>query len=162
MGNITENRINVTIAATDMSTIQNNITGISALIPNLTLTDEQRSGELLSMDVDTKVFAEDAMNEIGISGAGIIPPFISAGNMKNDITLFEQCDVVEASLENLLQQVRDVKRIAADEVMTVANAIYKLYEMANAAGVPGGKQGYEKLKARYKKPGGNKQVDEPQ
>jgi hypothetical protein len=150
MSNISENKINTVIVAADMTIIKTSIDTVATKVPITTLTPDQRS-TLLSMDVDNKVFAEDCITEIAISGTGIIPAFISGAAIQNDITLFEQCDVVEAQLENVIQKVRDVKRLAADEAMTVANAIYKIYEMAALAGVHGAQQAYDKLKARYAK-----------
>ena len=79
---------------------------------------------------------------------------IRAVNLQNDITLFEQMDNVEAQLLNAVQAVSDAKRIAAHEAMTAANAIYKMYEMANFAGIANAKQGYDKLKERFKNNGG--------
>lgn len=153
MSNILENKLNQTFTAIIMTMIKDNIVEILDAMPDGTLTPEERSS-LLGMDVDNKVFAEDCANEIGISGAGIIPPFISAVNLKNDIDFFEQLDVIEAQLSNAVQIVSDLKRICAHEAMTTANAIYKMYEMANLAGIPGAKQGYDKLKERYKANGG--------
>lgn len=150
MSNITENRIDIILAQSDIDLFNSNITDIDNRLPNISLTETQRA-TFLSMDVDNKVFAEDAANEVGVSGASFIPPFISVTSLKNDIVLFEQMDVLESGLKNLLQKVQDVKRTAADEAMTVANVIYKMYEMANIAGVPDAKQGYEKLKERYKR-----------
>jgi hypothetical protein len=150
MGNISENKINNVIAPADITLIKTSIDAIAAKIPVATLTPEQRSS-LLSMDVENKVFVEDCINEIAISGTGIIPAFISGTAIQNDLNLFEQLDVVEAQLENLLQKIKDAKRLAADEAMTVANAIYKTYEMGAMAGVAGAQQAFDKLKARYAK-----------
>jgi hypothetical protein len=160
MSNITENRLNMTILAADITIINGAIATIAGKLPAGSLNEDQRK-DMLSMDVDNKVFAEDCMNEIGISGTGIIPPFITPVNIQNDLTLFEQLDVIEAALLNLLQKVSDLKRITADEAMTLANAIYKMYEMANLAGVSGAKQAYDKLKARYARNNANPTVDNP-
>ncbi len=160
MSNLTENRLNTTILAADITIINGAIATIAGKLPAGSLTEDQRR-ESLSMDVDNKVFAEDCINEVGISGTGIIPTFISPLFMQNDLTLFEQLDVIEANMQNLLQKVSDLKRIAADEAMTLAHAIYKMYEMANLAGIPGAKQGYDKLKARYARNNVNTPVDNP-
>lgn len=160
MSNITENRLNTTILPADISIINNSIAAIAAKLPAGSLTPEQRI-TLLSMDVENKVFVEDCINEIGISGNGIIPPFITAANIQNDVTLFEQLDIIDAGLQNLVQKVSDLKRIAADEAMTASNAIYKVYEMANEAGIAGAKQGYDKLKARYARQGANTPISNP-
>jgi hypothetical protein len=148
MGNISENKLNVVIAAADITIINNSISAIATKIPAGSLTPEQRAS-FLGMDVDNKIFVEDCINQIGISGAGIIPAFILPANLQNDLTGFEQMDVIEAALANLQQKVSDVKRIYADEAMTAANAVYKMFEMAAIAGVPNAQRAYEILKARY-------------
>jgi hypothetical protein len=148
MSNVTENKINTTILAADMTAIKVAIDTVAAKIPAGTLTPDQRS-TFLSMDVDNKVFVEDCINEVAISGTGIIPAFINSVSLQNDLTLFEQMDIVEANLNNLLQKVKDVKRICADEAMSSSNAIYKIYEMAAVGGVNGAQQAYDKLKVRY-------------
>ena len=160
MGNITENKINVTLTAVQMTTIATAVNSIAAIIPEATLTEEQRQTKL-SMDVDNKILVEDTITEVGISGAGIIPPFILIGSVKNDLDVFEQLDVIDAMVDNLSQKIKDAKRTAADEAMTAANAIYKLYEMAALVGIPGAQQGYDKLKARYKKQGPNPPLVNP-
>jgi hypothetical protein len=160
MSNITENRLNATILPADITIINTSITAIAAKLPAGSLTPEQRKS-LLSLDVENKVFVEDCINEMAISGTGIVPPFISAANIQNDLSLFEQLDIVEANLENLLQKVSDLKRIAADEAMSASNTVYKAYEMANEAGIANAKQGYDKLKARYARQGQNPPIDNP-
>ena len=160
MGNITENKIDSTLTVVQMTTIVTAVNSIAAIIPEATLTEQQRSTKL-SMDVDNKVFVEDAITEVGISGAGIIPPFIVIAGVKNDLTVFEQLDEIDAMVDNLSQKIKDAKRTVADEAMTAANAIYKLYEMAALVGIPGAQQGYDKLKARYKKQGPNPPVVDP-
>lgn len=158
MSNITENRINVTLSTADITSINTSIAAIAGKLPNISLDENQRS-QMLSMDVDNKIFAEDCMNEVTISGAGIIPAFINPAFLQNDLALYEQLDAIEASIENVLQKVKDVKRLAADEAMTVSNAIYKTFEMANLAGVLGAKQAYDKLSARYAKRNPNPKID---
>jgi hypothetical protein len=153
MGNITENKINQVLSAADITLFTTSIAAIASRLPAVTLTDEQRATGL-SIDVDNKIFVEDCITEIGISGTGILPPFISAANLQNDYTLFNQCDALEGALENLLQKVNDIKRIAADESMTTALVVYRTFDIANTAGVAGAKQAYDKLKARYKNNGG--------
>lgn len=160
MANLTENKINQVIVAADITAINTSIATITSKIPAGSLTDEERAG-LQSLDVDNKIFVEDAINEITISGTGIIPAYINPTFIQNDLALFEQLDQIESSLVNLLQKVSDVKRIAASEAMGMSNAVYKLYEAANTAGIPGAKQAYDKLKVRYQRSGAGRTPDAP-
>ena len=148
MSNITENRLNTVLAAADIAAINTAITAITAKLPAGSLDDDQRH-VLKSIDVNNKVFVEDTLIELGISGAGIIPAFINQAFIQNDLTLFEQLDGVEASLLNLLQKIADLKRICGHESYSAALTVYKIYEAANLAGIPGAKQAYDKLKARF-------------
>ena len=68
---------------------------------------------------------------------------------------------MESGVKNLLQNISDLKRIAGDEAYSMSTAIYKIYESANAAGIPGAKQSYDKLKVHYEKQGGGRNPDAP-
>ena len=148
MSNVTENRLNTVIAQADMTTINTNVSGINSKLPLGSLNEEQR-GSMLSINEANKVFAEDVVMEMNISGTGIVPPFLNVTFIQTDLTLFGQLDSIEANLMNTLQRVKDLKRIAGHEAYGMALAVYKIYECANAAGIPGAKQAYDKLKARF-------------
>ena len=148
MSNITENRLNLVLSAADITAINTAIAAITAKLPTPSLNEAQRK-DFQAIDVDNKVFCEDVVTEMNISGAGILPPFLNATFIQNDLNLFEQMDAVEASLMNVLQKVADLKRIAGHEAYGMSNAVYKIYTAANFAGVPGAKQAYDKLKLRY-------------
>ena len=148
MSNLTENRLNVTLAAADITAINTAIAAITAKLPAGSLDEEQRK-KFTAIDVDNKVFCEDVVTEMNISGVGILPPFLNATFIQNDLVLFEQMDAVEANLKNVLQKIGDLKRIAGHEAFGMANAVYKIYTAANFSGIPGAKQAYDKLKLRY-------------
>lgn len=154
MGNITENKINQILTAADIAAISTSIAAIDAKLPKGSLTDDQRAN-LKAINVDNKVFVEDAITEIIANGAGIIPTFISAVNIQNDITLFDQLDAVESSLNTLLRKISDIKRIVGDEGYTGGLVAYHLFEGANLAGINTAKESYEKLKVRFNNQGGN-------
>lgn len=150
MSNLTENRLNAVIPAADITTIDTAITTITSKIPQVSLTPEQRQ-VAQGMNVDNKVLVEDAINELGISGAGIMPPFINATFMQNDLSVFEQLDRIEMALDNLKVKVSDAKRVAANEAVSMAQLVYKLYVAAESAGIPGAKQAVERLSERYQR-----------
>ena len=160
MANINQNRINTILSAAIIAGINSNIVNIGLQIPNVSLDEDERSS-LLSLDVDNKVAAEDAITELGISGSGIMPAFINPNFIQNDLTLFEQMDAIDAALDNLKRKVSDVKRIAGHEAYAATLTVYKIYEAANAAGIPGAKQAYDKLSARFKGQGMRTQNPKP-
>jgi hypothetical protein len=148
MANITDNRINQTISPADLTAISAAITNLNASLSFLqALTDPERDA-LLSLDVDNKVFVDDAFDEMTNNGA-ILPAFINTGYLKNDITLFEQLDSLESELRNLLSRISDTKRLAGHEAYVMSLTAYNLYGMATNAGIPGAKQSYDRLKVRF-------------
>ena len=148
MGNITENKLNTTITAADLAAISTNIAAINSKLPAGSLNDEQRMN-LKSINVDNKIFVEDAITEMTVNGAGIMPAFLNAANLQNDITLYDQLDTIESGINTLLQRISDLKRIAGDEAYTGGLTVYRIFESANSAGLNQAKQPYEKLKARF-------------
>jgi hypothetical protein len=153
MANLSENRINVVIAPADVTTITSSISTILGILPaNTTLTEDQR-GNYNSIDVSNKVFAEDVLTEARITGTGILTPYINLDFLQNDLTIFNQLNAVESGLANLLQRVKDAKRIAGHEAYGMANKAYGDYQNANDAGIPNAKSAYDRLKVRYEAQG---------
>jgi hypothetical protein len=153
MSNLSENRINVVIAPADVTTITSSISTILGILPaNTTLTDEQR-GNYNAIDVSNKVFAEDVLTEARITGTGILTPYVNLDFLQNDLTIFNQLNAVESGLANLLQRVKDAKRIAGHEAYGMANKAYGNYKDATDAGIPNAKSTYDRLKVRYEAQG---------
>ncbi len=148
MGNITENKLNTVITAADIAIINASIAAINSKLPAGSLTDEQRMN-LKSINVDNKIFVEDAITEMTVNGAGIMPAFLNAAHLQNDIMLYDQLDAIESGINTLLQRIADLKRIAGDEAYTGGLTVYKLFESANNAGLNQAKQPYEKLSTRF-------------
>ena len=148
MGNITENKLNMVIATADLTAISTSIATINSKLPAGSLTDEQRMN-LKSINVDNKIFVEDAITEMTVNGTGIMPAFLNAANLQNDIALYDQLDTIESGINTLLQRIADLKRIAGDEAYTGGLTVYRIFESASSAGLNQAKQPYEKLKARF-------------
>ena len=155
MSNLSENRINVVLAAADITAVNTSINTILAKIPaNTTLTDEQRVS-YNAINVANKVFADDCLTEAQASGAGILPGFVNLANLSNDLAVFDQLDSIESALNNALQRIADAKRIAGHEAYGQANVIYNSFKSANENGIANAKSSYDKLKARYEAQGSN-------
>lgn len=153
MSNLSENRINVVLSAADITAINTSIATVLSKVPaNTTLTDEQRAS-YNAINVANKVFAEDCLTEAQANGAGILPGFVSLPNLQNDLTVFEQLDVVESALNNALQRISDAKRIAGHEGYGQANVIYNAFKAANENGIANAKTSFDKLKTRYEAQG---------
>lgn len=148
MSNLTQNRLNTTLTPAAVTSINTSITALRTQLPAGSLTDEERS-RFRAIDVNNKIFVEDTIIEMGISGAGIIPPFLNAATIQTDLTLFGQLDSIESNLTNLLRQVSDLKRVCGSEGYDNGLAVYRIYEAAALAGIPGAKESYDKLKQRF-------------
>lgn len=148
MANLTQNRLNVTLTPAAVNNINTAIASIATQLPAGSLTDEERNS-FRAIDVNNKIFVEDTLAEMGISGAGIIPAFLTPSFIQNDLTLFEQLDSIESTIINVLRRVSDLKRISGSEGYDNALAVYRIYEAANLGGIPGAKESYDKLKMRF-------------
>jgi hypothetical protein len=153
MSNLSENRINVVLAAADVSAINTAVSTILSKVPaNTTLTDEQRVS-YNAINVANKVFADDCLAEAQANGTGILPAFVNLTNLQNDLSVFEQLDQIESMLNNTLQRVADAKRIAGHEAYGQANVVYSAFKTANESGIPNAKSSFDKLKARFEAQG---------
>ncbi|MGE0638370.1 MAG: hypothetical protein AB7G44_09645 [Bacteroidia bacterium] len=154
MANITDNLLNTSIPAAGLAAVQTGITGIATVLDPIThtLIDEQRES-LLSLNVDNKVFVEEALVEITTNGA-ILPSAVNAAFLANDLLFFNQLSGIETQLENLLIRIKDTKRLAGHEAYAMALTIYTLYKALAAAGVPGAQQSADKLGERFNQQGG--------
>jgi len=150
MANLTQNRLNTTLTATAVTSISTNLAAVASQLPAVTLTDEERSS-FKAIDVNNKIFVEDTITEMAVSGAGIIPPFLNSAIIQTDLTFFEQLDALESNITNLLRKVSDLKRICGSESYDYALAVYRIYEAANFGGILGAKESYDKLKVRFEK-----------
>jgi hypothetical protein len=154
MSNISNNLSNTTIPAAGVAAVQGGFTAITTVLDPLmqTLVDEQRES-LLSLNVDNKVFVEEALDEITNHGS-ILPSAVNATFLANDLTFFNQLDSIEHDLEHLLIKVRDTKRVAGHEAYAMALTIYTLYKALAAAGVAGAQASADRLGERFAQQGG--------
>lgn len=148
MGNLTQNRLNLILTAAVMTGINTNVAAVASQLPAVTLTDDERSS-YKAIDVNNKIFVEDTLTEMAVSGAGIIPPFLNSAIIQTDLTFYEQLDAIESNITNLLRKVSDLKRICGSESYDYSLAVYRIYEAANFAGISGAKESYDKLKVRF-------------
>lgn len=154
MANITVNRINITISAADEGSLNMGFSQIKSVLDTYTksLTPEERDA-LFGLDVENRGFAHDALGEAQANG-GILPNYISAGDMDNDLKLYEQLNGLETLVDHIAQRIKDTKRLAAHEAYAMALTIYKLYESAHLAGIEDATVSYLKLKQRFEQQGG--------
>lgn len=158
MANISTNLLNATLPVGDVTTINAAVTTIDTTLDPVerTLTDEERAS-FLALDVSNKVFAEEALQELTANGS-MMPPSLSPTFLSNDLQLFDQLDVIESNLENVLRKVKDAKRVAGHEAYAMALTIYSLYRSLAAVGVAGAQQSADRLGQRFVQRGGGGQT----
>lgn len=159
MANSTENRINTSIAAADVTAIEKGFTDIGTALDNYTqaLTDDERAS-LFSLQDANLVFAADALAQ-GQTLMAKLPPAMQAlvTNMVKDMALEAQLDTfAKNQLAQLTQRILDTKRLAAHESYVGALALYKVIEAMAATGIEGFQAAYDVLKVRFASQGGGK------
>jgi len=159
MSNLTENRINRILDETAMTNALAAITNLETELPEGSLDDAQRES-FRAINVQNKVFTEDVMVEMKNNGATILPPYLDVNLLKNDFELFEQLDTLESRMVNAVRKIADLKRIAGHEAYSFALSVYKNYDAANQAGIPGAKESYERLSERFNGRGGRPSSEE--
>ena len=152
MANLNDNRIDKVISKEDLETIVSAFATISSLLPNVSLTDEERK-TLVSMDVDNRIFADETLVELDNGGADIVPAYIKKENLRNDLMCSEQMQRIMALSENVLRQASDANRVASSEAMTVSFLTYNLFAAASKVGVGGAKEAVTRLGKRFEKLG---------
>ena len=153
MSNLTNNRINSTATAAQVTAVKTALQTIATNLPFLIgLTVEERMA-LPTIDVSNKAFTEDAIIA-GLNNAALIPSYVSVPNMQNDMVLFNQLEEIIAVVNQLLEKLEDTKLLAGSEAYVSALALYKLFGAASDAGVPGSDAIVAQLKTRFAGQGG--------
>ena len=154
MANLTNNRINTTATAAQVTAVKTALQTIAANLPFLVgLTTEERIA-LPSINVSNKAFTEDAINA-GVNNPALIPSYVSVVNMKNDMLLFTQLDEIIMMTKQLLEKMEDTQLLAGSEAYTSALTLYKLFGSAADAGVAGTDTIVTQLKQRFAGQGGS-------
>ncbi|TRX40761.1 hypothetical protein [Flavobacterium restrictum] len=148
MSNLTNNRINVTATAAQITAVKAAFQTILTNLPFLIgLTIDERSS-LPKMNVNNKAFVEDAINA-GINNVALIPSYLSVPPMQNDNILFNQLDELEGIANQLCERIQDTRILAGSEAYVSALALYRLFGAAADAGVPGADAIVDHLKERF-------------
>lgn len=151
MANIMKNRIDTVMHPGELQQIKDSIEFIISLLPKSdmhTLNEEEKE-QLSTLDVDNKIFVEDIINEISNNGEGIMPVFITAEGILNDLTLFEQMNKLRGMIGELYMYADTILRIAANDAYSVSYAAYQFFKSAAGNGIPNAQNSYDKLKVRH-------------
>lgn len=153
MSNLSNNRINTTVTAAQITAVKGALQTIATNLPFLIgLTVDERIA-LPAINVNNKTFTEDAIN-VAVNNASLIPSYVAVGTMQNDMSLFTQLDEIIILTKQLLEKLEDTQLLAGSEAYVGALAVYKLIGSASDAGVPGADAIYDQLRQRFAGQGG--------
>lgn len=148
MSNLTNNRINATATAAQITEVKSAIQSVNTNLPFLIgLTTSERIA-LPAINVNNKAFTEDAINAM-VNNPTLAPSYLSVPNMQTDLTLFTQLDELIIIVKQLLERLEDTQLLAGSEAYVAALAAYKAIGGAADAGVAGADAIYNQLKARF-------------
>ena len=157
MANLTNNRLEVTATEAQIAAVKDALQTISTNLPFLIgLTIEERE-KLSAIDVENKVFTEDAINA-GVNNPDLLPSYISVASIQTDMLLFNQLDELLLLVKQSLEKLEDTHLLAGSEAYTTALMLYKLFGAAADSGVPGADAIAAQLRERFTAQGDNKRT----
>lgn len=145
---LTSNRLSVTITPAAILAIKAAIASVDTqLLFLIGLTPDERKA-LPKIDVNNKIFVEDALLAIQ-NNAGILPTYINGAEIGKDLLLFEQLDELVQLAGQLYDKLKDTQTLAGSEAYVSSLVAYKLFASAADAGLPGADSIYNQLKQRF-------------
>jgi hypothetical protein len=148
MSNIMNNRVNTVIPPAEMVTAQQHFTDLRSQLPFLIgLAMEEKTG-MIGIQVDNKHWVEQCIVEME-QDPSWLPPFLSVTNVKNDLNVFHQLEVLKVDAQDFVDRLSDTQFLAGAEAYSVCLIYYKVLEAAARAGVPGADERYNRLKGRF-------------
>lgn len=158
MANLTNNRLDVVATPAQITAAKAALESFDTNLPFLIgLTPEEKE-KLPAIDVDNKIFTEDAINA-GVNNAAMLPAYLSVSSIQTDMTLFNQLDELIPMMRQTLEKLEDTRFLAGSEAYTTALMLYKLFIAAAESGVPGADAIVAQLKGFTAK--GNSPVNRP-
>ena len=151
--NIFNNRLNIELTDADVAAIRTNVAATTAIVPfAIGLSADEKDG-MQGIDVELKVFCDDAIVEMGVHSA-ILPAFMTPLMVQKDLNLFEDFEQVIPALETMLGKFKDTQFLAGAEALSVCLIFYGLLKQAARAGVPGAQSSFDRLKKHFENRGG--------
>ena len=146
--NITINRLNTVMKDADVTAVKTAIKDIYGNMPFLIgLTTDERV-TLPKISENNKVFVGDSINGL-TNNAPMLPAYLNVGDIKNNLTLYEQLDELEMLALQLVEKIQDARMLCGSEAYVGSLAAYRLFEAATVAGIPGDDSIYDTPKLRF-------------
>ena len=123
MSNLTNNRLNITATAAQITAVKTALQTINTNMPFLIgLTVDERIA-LPAIDVNNKAFTEDAINA-AVNNPSLVASYLSVPNMQNDMALYTQLDEIKGLVNQLLEKIEDTQLLAGSEVYVSGLAFF--------------------------------------
>ena len=153
MSNITDNKLSIVLTQTQIDAVKAAIATIQTNLPMLLgLTLDERK-TIPKVDVNNKIFVEDAITAMD-NNPSFLPAYFNVAELKKDLTLYQQLDPLLVEIYKLAEKIDDTQMLAGSEAYVTALAAYRNFEAAAKAGIQGADTVYELLKARFSGQGG--------
>lgn len=148
MANLTNNRLNIVATEAQITAAKNSLVQFDAQFPFLIgLTVEEKT-TLPAINVDNKIFTEDAINA-AVNNMDMLPGYLSVSGVETDMKLFNQLDELVPMVRKQLEKLEDTRFLAGSEAYTTALMIYKLFGAAAESGIPGADAIVAQLRERF-------------
>lgn len=148
MANLTNNRLNIVATEAQITAAKNSLVQFDAQFPFLIgLTVEEKT-TLPAINVDNKIFTEDAINA-AVNNMDMLPGYLSVSGVETDMKLFNQLDELVPMVRKQLEKLEDTRFLAGSEAYSTALMIYKLFGAAAESGIPGADAIVAQLRERF-------------
>ena len=148
MANLTNNRLDIVATEAQITAAKNSLVQFDAQFPFLIgLTVEEKT-TLPAINVDNKIFTEDAINA-AVNNMDMLPGYLSVSGVQTDMKLFNQLDELVPMVRKQLEKLEDTRFLAGSEAYSTALMIYKLFGAAAESGIPGADAIVAQLRERF-------------
>jgi len=148
MANLTNNRLNIVATEAQITAAKNSLVQFDAQFPFLIGLTVDEKTTLPAINVDNKIFTEDAINA-AVNNMDMLPGYLSVSGVQTDMKLFNQLDELVPMVRKQLEKLEDTRFLAGSEAYTTALMIYKLFGAAAESGIPGADAIVAQLRERF-------------
>jgi hypothetical protein len=148
MSNIQNNRLNLTLTPVQQTDAQQHFADLRALFPFFIGLTSSEKKSMNGINVSNKQWVEDCINEME-QDPSLLPGFITPLQVKTDLQLFEDLEVVKVEAMDFYDRVSYTQFLAGAEAYSVCLIYYRILEAAAKAGMPGADERYNRLKERF-------------
>lgn len=160
MSNIQNNRLNITVTPAEQAAAQQHFADLRAQFPFFIGLTAAEKKAMNGINVSNKQWVQDCITEME-QDPSLLPGFLTPAQVKTDLQLFEQLEVIKVEALDFYDRVSDTQFLAGAEAYAVCLIYYRILEAAAKAGMPGADERYNRLKERFAGQGGPGEAPAP-